>query len=198
MGVSCKGGITPFKGVCDATHCDETHPSICVKMDVLHPEEASRGSGVLMIKRTRCFKNKCAVFKAGLCIDLRYDLCKDPKHKANQVYCDKYDGGKDNQLWSSAYNMKKWHDGDGKSVVHSIADEPKIKWQSAMRHQKSMFGRYAQDLLRKFNNTLPEIYSCSDTRNPFLVQKPANHPWSRLGSDVHKDATLARFTIMNF
>jgi len=71
----CKGGITPYKGTCDQApckdkkycpdgkYCDKINPQVCTKRTVLHVDEMSRSAGVLIVKRSSCFKGKCSVFK---------------------------------------------------------------------------------------------------------------------------------------
>jgi len=44
---------------------------IATKAVVKHVHKMSQNSGVLLMKRVVCKHNKCAVFKAGLCVDLR-------------------------------------------------------------------------------------------------------------------------------
>ena len=58
-----KGGISPFKGMCTKQHCDKTNPQVCLKMKVVHVEMMSAMSGLLIFKRSFCFKGKCSVFK---------------------------------------------------------------------------------------------------------------------------------------
>ena len=71
----CNGGITPFKGTCnkapckdrkycpDGKYCDKINPQVCTKRTVLHVNHMSLSAGVLVVKRSRCFKGKCSVFK---------------------------------------------------------------------------------------------------------------------------------------
>lgn len=48
---------------------------LCTKAAVLHPNRMSKKAGVLVMKRLRCNHNhECAVFKAGLCINVGKDV----------------------------------------------------------------------------------------------------------------------------
>merc|ERR1711871_252567 len=104
-------------------------------------------------------------------------------------------------VWSSSINMHP--------TILSIADA-----KGGMMRQGNEFGRMAEKLLKKYNNTLPERYACSDTRHKFMYQKkdrkgtgkrkgkgkgkgkPAHgSKWynaSHIGIKYSKDATLAQ------
>jgi len=183
-------GITPYKGVCDKTDskafCDKSGaPAVCSKMQVIHVNQMSRSAGVLVVKRSSCDSRtgKCSVFKAGLCIDVRKNV------------------------WSSSFNA---HPG-----MWSIADKT-----GGMMKQAKRFGKEARKLLKKYNNKLPKKYHCSDHRHKFKFKgsKKLLSKFREQGSDLGrkrikggflwqcfktgclktKDATLARFAIINF
>lgn len=169
-------GITPFKGVCDKTekkaYCDQSGaPQVCQKMKVLHVEEMSRSAGVLIMKRTSCdIRGKCSVFKSGLCIDLRRNI------------------------WRSSKNVP--------GIYDSIADgEPR----RGMLVQSQQFGRAAAKLLRHagkhWKGVLPKRFRCSDHRNQYRVRSKRDlRKWFcyKKCSNKNKDATLAKFAILNF
>ena len=97
-----------------------------------------------------------------------------------------------------------------------------------MAAQQFKFANYAQHLLQKNNNKLPKRNECSDTRSPFLykyTQKPRLKKFCtkfqslcktrkmvqkhcpvtcnvlrtyRNSKNRHRDATLAKFAILNF
>ena len=129
-------------------------------------------AGVLMVKRSSCdrFTGKCSVFKAGVCIDLR------------------------GNVWSSTFNARGDH-------ILAIAD---AKHRGMIAEAKE-FGKLARVLLKKYNNRLPKRHACSDTRHKWKAQKHRNGKpthggkWYCVhGCEKIKDATLARFAILNF
>ena len=99
-------------------------------------------------------------------------------------------------MWSSTFNTRS-------DRILSIANA-----KGGMLRQARQFGKLAKALLKKHNNTLPEKYACSDSRNTFKYQrKPRNGRTTRRrrggwrcfqGCKKHKDATLAQFAILNF
>ena len=60
----CDKHISP-KYCPEDKYCDKTNSKVCTKMMVLHANEMSRYAGVLVFKRTSCFKGKCSVFKVA-------------------------------------------------------------------------------------------------------------------------------------
>jgi hypothetical protein len=80
---TCKVGITPYKGTCDKTpckdkkycpkgkYCDRINPQVCMKQMVVHVNHMSLSAGVLVVKRSLCFKGKCSVFKVPASLSRR-------------------------------------------------------------------------------------------------------------------------------
>ena len=62
--------------------------------------------------------------------------------------------------------------------------------KGGMLKQAQRFSWYAKRLLKKYKNKLPGRHRCSDHRHNLWIQN------NRYG--VNKDATLARFAILNF
>jgi len=131
----------------------------------MHVNHMSRSAGVLIVKRSSCDSRtaagKCAVFKAGLCIDLRKNV------------------------WTSSLNDH--------SALVSISDA-----KGGMIKQATRFGRWAKRLLKKYKNKLPKKHRCSDHRHKFVYQRKGRRKWYSWGGQKNKDATLARFAILNF
>ena len=44
-------------------YCDDVNAVVCSKQTTHHPRGMSTNSGVLIFKRSHCFKHKCSVFK---------------------------------------------------------------------------------------------------------------------------------------
>merc|ERR1719353_2450937 len=68
---------------------DKVVEMVCTKAEVKHADMTSKRAGMLMMKRTKCVSTdgdtfKCAVFKAGQCIDVGEDVWShyfnDPMH----------------------------------------------------------------------------------------------------------------------
>ena len=136
-----------------------------------------------MMKRVSCDAGgKCAVFKAGLCIDL----------------------GK--PVWSSTFNEVPKASKSVLSIQHGNSHGNK---HGKQYEQAKKFGELAAALLKQHDNALPERYACSDTRHDWKVQryikkKKKFKDWrcyqkAKTGEcRKTKDATLARFAILNF
>ena len=179
-----KDGIYPFKGACNDIFCDKSTPQVCLKMNVVHVDRMSRSSGVLLMKRTSCTRDgKCAVFKAGLCIDLRKNV------------------------WSSVHNdhKKRWSISDaGLERQRKGKGKGKMRGKPSFTAQTRRFGLEAQRLLKKFNNRLPSRHTCSDTRHVmwFRVKKTNKKLCLRpRGTGVctkSDDASRARHAIINY
>ena len=140
-----KPGISPFKGVCDEQgYCDKSGaPQVCQKQQVLHMNHMSRSAGVLVLKRSSCLNGECAVFKSGLCIDLRKNV------------------------WSSTINGESFL----VSISHICNNKPNGISEGGMITQAKEFGRQAAALLKKHNNTLPAEYRCSDHRHTGMITR---------------------------
>ena len=71
-----------------------------------------------------------------------------------------------------------------------------------MKAQRAKFGRLATKLLKKNNNKLPKRNQCSDKRRRFMHQKKGQKKfqcWQGCKARApHKDATLAKFAILNY
>ena len=83
-------------------------------------------------------------------------------------------------VWTSSYNIQI------------------LKAKGGMMKQVKRFARYAKRLLKKYKNKLPKKHRCSDHRHKFKVQKKGRRKWIWGNRRMNKDATLARFTILNF
>jgi len=172
-------GIHPFKGVCDEEFCDESGAAqVCQKFQVLHVHGMSRSAGILIMKRTSCTVDKG---HARQCAVFKTGLCIDLLE----------------DVWSSSFNYRET------STIMSIQDAA-----GGLTEQAKKFGLHASRLLMKYNNTLPEKHSCSDTRHKWTYQtkhsttgKPGqNGKWYtwKSANTTNKDETLSRFTILNF
>ena len=72
--------------------------------------------------------------------------------------------------------------------------------KGGMKAQRKRFAHYATKLLKDNNNKLPKRNECSDKRHRFMYQRKRQWKgrcWDRCKAP-HKDATLAKFAILNF
>ena len=88
-------------------------------------------------------------------------------------------------VWTSSLNTH--------GNVVSISDA-----KGGMIKQAKRFGWYAKRLLKKYKNKLPKKHRCSDHRHKFKFQKRGQRKWYSWYGKKNKDATLARFAILNF
>jgi hypothetical protein len=198
-----KPGISPYKGVCDKTDnkafCDTSGaPAVCQKRQAMHVNEMSRSAGVLIVKRSSCDSRtgKCAVFKAGLCIDLRRNV------------------------WTSSFN-------DHSTMLSiSHAKGGMIKQATRFGQEASaLLKKYKNKLPKKYRcsdhrhtlkyrNTFtkPRAVCLRYVKSGFCKTGNRSHSWMQAncpaqckgwgcwtdGCAKTKDATLARFAILNF
>ena len=88
-------------------------------------------------------------------------------------------------MWTSSHNTHY--------QVASISDV-----NGGMIKQAKRFGKEATRLLKKYKNKLPKKHRCSDHRHKFKFQKKGRRKWYSWRRQKNKDATLARFAILNF
>ena len=92
-------------------------------------------------------------------------------------------------VWTSSLN-------DHSEQVVSISNA-----KGGMNKQAKRFGWWAEWLLKKYKNKLPKKHRCSDHRHKFIYQWKGRRKWKcwQPGcAQKNKDATLARFAILNF
>jgi len=217
----CKGGISPFKGMCTKQHCDKTNPQVCLKMKVVHVEMMSPMSGLLLFKRSSCFKGKCSVFKTGLCIDIGQNVWGSAfnfNHEQVHSISDMKGGYLAKQklfgYWASML-LKKYKNKLPKQ--HQCADGRRKFWvQLQCRDRLPFCAKFLKHCPNadRVRLTLPgkEVKlaqycakTCKKCQDPNTVGK---HKWALLtngdvGCDAkngctHQDATLARLATVNF
>jgi len=103
-------------------------------------------------------------------------------------------------VWLSTFNEHR-----GVLKIFSIADA-----RGGMAARAKYFGIYAERLLKKYNNNLPDRYACSDTRHRWIYNlkyKGSDGVWKRGKARCYRgcskkmknrDATLARLAILSF
>jgi len=164
----CKGGTNPIKGVCNKAYCDKVYPQVCSKQIVVHPEEMSRSAGILIVKRSSCFKGKCSVFKSGLCIDLRRNV------------------------WSSGFNEHRFT----RAIVEAKGGMRHQRFYFA-RFATALLKKYNNKLPARHlcvdGRHLFMYQRKHKYGNKWLCYGPSGKCKTR-----HQDATIARLTILNF
>merc|ERR1711924_498431 len=88
------------------------------KQIVLHPNQMSRSAAVLMVKRSSCVGNKCAVFKTGLCIDLRRNI------------------------WSSAFNDNSYYKSIGSKMGAQRKEFGRLAKKLLKKHNNKLPEKY--------------------------------------------------------
>jgi hypothetical protein len=130
-------------GFMECTSETAENVKVCTKMNVVHVHKMSQYAGILLMKRTRCIKSdgkeKCSVYKAGLCIDVG--------HAGNKPRV--FTAGPDDAMWSHPHNSGHF----GRMSAQQL-EEDTIN-----------FAKKAEDILKYYDNKLPDHHKCSDNRN---------------------------------
>ena len=199
-------GITPFKGVCDKTDnkafCDKSGaPAVCQKRQALHVNRMSRSAGILIVKRSSCDSRtgKCSIFKAGLCIDLRKNVWTSSlnDHSALVSISDAKGG-----MIKQATRFGRW----AKRLLKKYKNKLPKKHRCSDHRHTFKYQRKASKQSKPRAVCLRYMKrGLCKTGNRYLGWMRANCPaqckgwgcWTN-GCAKTKDATLARFAILNF
>jgi hypothetical protein len=171
--VECKPpGISPYKGVCDMTDnkafCDKSGAPAVCLKMQALHVDSMSRSAGVLVSK----RSSCDS-RTGKCSVFKSGLCIDVRRN----------------VWTSSLNH---HSDQIVSISHA---------KGGMIKQATRFGKEASALLKKYNNKLPKKHRCSDNRHKFIYQWKGRRTWKCWQPDCaqkNKDATLARFAILNF